>query len=169
MALQGEELAREQKKFVSLRDELDSIKKVSFQKEVFFLLRDELGSFKEKVSLQDRDILSLKLRVKHLAKSSRDYFTTRRDFIDTYKSSIGGTKDMIGSRSICEGRAFTYKDEAIMNALLLESQTYTDIDTDNAYRELYGLDFYQVLQFGIHADVSINTMYLKLTNHRRDP
>ncbi|KAL9608937.1 MAG: hypothetical protein Q9167_006260 [Letrouitia subvulpina] len=100
----------------------------------------------------DRRIASLEGRVRVLTQSSEGYLTIRRTFLEVYKRDIRGTEMTKGSKAIQEGNRIALVGDALGDAQLFQH----DQRTDRAlYRELYGLEYTQVLEYRVESDLTI--------------
>lgn len=106
---------------------------------------------KMKVDEHMEEILTLKSRVGLLVQSSDGYLTIRRRFLDVYKRDVLG--ELTGSKAIQEGNSIAYEGDALGDAVLFDRDHRTDA---RIYRELYGLDYKQVLEFRTYTDSLFN-------------
>ena len=107
-----------------------------------------------------RQISSLESRVRQLVQSSEGYLSTRRRFLDVYKRDIKAMNELKGSKAIREGCRTAHEGDALGDAVLFDRDQRTD---RSIYRELYGLDYLQVLDFRTYTDGSFNMLCQKLT------
>ncbi|MCJ1373734.1 hypothetical protein MMC20_004963 [Loxospora ochrophaea] len=96
-----------------------------------------------------RQISSLESRVRQLVQSSEGYLSTRRRFLDVYKRDIKAMNELKGSKAIREGCRTAHEGDALGDAVLFDRDQRTD---RSIYRELYGLDYLQVLDFQSASD-----------------
>ncbi|KAL2059455.1 hypothetical protein ABVK25_000748 [Lepraria finkii] len=87
---------------------------------------------------------SLESRVKLLTQTSERYLSIRRRFLDIYKRDIKGIEELKGSKAIREGNQIAHEGDALWDAMLFDRDQRKDKTT---YRDLYGLDYSQVLDF----------------------
>ena len=107
-----------------------------------------------------KQISSLESRVRHLVQSSEGYLSIRRRFIDVYKRDIKAMEGLKGSKAIREGNIIAHEGDALGDAVLFDRDQRTD---RSIYRELYGLDYQQVLDFRTYTDGLFNKSCQKLT------
>lgn len=69
-------------------------------------------------------------------------------------------EELKGSKAIREGNIIAYEGDALGDAMLFDRDQRTD---RSIYRELYGLDYQQVLDFRTYTDGLFNTSCQKLT------
>ncbi len=98
----------------------------------------------DQIGEHQKEIVSLKKRVKLLSQSSEGYLSIRRRFLDVYKRDVKEMRGLQGSNAIREGNLAAHEGDAIGDAMLFDHDTRTD---RSLYRELYGLDDRQVLEF----------------------
>lgn len=103
----------------------------------------------------------LESRVRCLVQSSEGYLAIRRRFLDVYKRDIKMQTPM-NSKAIHQGNISAYEGDALGDAALFERDKRTDLIT---YRELYGLEYHQVLDFSTYTDGLFDKLYEKLTIH----
>ena len=127
------------------------------------LLRDELQKQSSTLDEQRRRISSLDDRVRHLAQSSEDHLSVRRRFLDGYKSDIRAMDKLEGSKMVHEGNLVARTGDAFGDAVLFDRDQCTDREI---YRELYGLDYDQVLDIRTYMGCLFNTLCQKLTIYR---
>ena len=109
----------------------------------------QLNEHQKQLNEHQRNIYSLQSHVKLLVQSSEGYRSVRRQFIDVYKRDIQGSEEFQGSKAIREGNQIAHKGDALGDAALFDRDQRTDRST---YRELYGLDHQQVLDFSTYTD-----------------
>jgi hypothetical protein len=107
-----------------------------------------------------KHISSLETRVGHLVQSSEGYLSIRRRFLEVYKRDIKAMEELKGSKAIREGNLRAHEGDALGDAVVFDRDQRTD---RSIYRELYGLDHQQVLDFGTYTDGLFNTLCQKLT------
>ena len=88
----------------------------------------------------------------------------QRRFLDVYKRDIKGIEELKGSKAIREGNLIAHEGDALGDALGDAVLFDRDQRTDRSiYRELYGLEHQQVLDFRTYTDGLFKTSYQKLT------
>lgn len=90
---------------------------------------------------QQQSITFLESRVRVLSLNSKVYIGIRERFIDSYKRCKGGSKF---TKAIDIGNKLAHEGDAILDATLWDQGGRTDRST---YRELYGLEYTQVLEY----------------------
>ena len=99
--------------------------------------------YQQKFDEHQEKISSLEGRVRNLVLSSEDYLKIRRRFLDVYKTDVKVMEGIQGSKAIREGNMTAHEGDALGDAVLFERDHRTD---NKIYRELYGLDYLQVLE-----------------------
>ena len=94
-------------------------------------------------------------RVNCLTQSSEGYLSIRRRFLDVYKRDIMMEKP-ISSKAIQAGNISAHEGDALGDAALFQRDERTDRAT---YRELYGLDYPQVLDYSTYTDRLFDKLY----------
>ncbi|MCJ1223396.1 hypothetical protein MMC12_000036 [Toensbergia leucococca] len=107
-----------------------------------------------------KQISSLESRVRHLVQSSEGYLSIRRRFLDVYKRDMEAMEELKDSRAIREGNIIAHEGDALGDAVLFDRDQRTD---RSIYRELYGLDYQQVLDF--HSASDDGGLFLVLNAH----
>ena len=95
------------------------------------------------------EVTLLKGQVGRLIQSSEGYRAIRRRFLDVYQRDIKGIKEFKGSKAIQTGNLRAHEGDALGDAVLFNHDGRSD---SYLYRELYGLDFEQVLNFRMYTD-----------------
>ena len=95
------------------------------------------------------EVTLLKGQVGRLIQSSEGYRAIRRRFLDVYQRDIKGIKEFKGSKAIQTGNLRALEGDALGDAVLFNHDGRSD---SYLYRELYGLDFEQVLNFRMYTD-----------------
>ncbi|KAL2056070.1 hypothetical protein ABVK25_003713 [Lepraria finkii] len=106
--------------------------------------RKEIDEHRKEIDEHQKEISSLKNRVKLLVQSSEGYLLIRRRCLDVYKRDIKGMEELKGSKAIREGNQIAHEGDALGDAVLFDRDQRTD---KMIYRELYGLEHNQVLDF----------------------
>ncbi len=126
--------------FLEDRDEMKQ--RFNEQSRRFDEISTQLGEHQKRIS-------SLESRVKILTQSSEGYLSIRRRFLDTYKRDIKSMEELKGSKAIQKGNSAAHEGDALGDAEVFNR----DQRTDRAiYRELYGLDYTQVIAFRMYFD-----------------
>ena len=120
----------------------------------------QIDEHQKQTDEHQKRISSLESRVRYLVQSSEGYLTIRRRFLDLYKRDIKGIEELKGLKAIREGNLIAHEGDALGDAVLFDRDQRTDRRT---YRELYGLDYLQVLDFRTYTDGLFKTLYQKLT------
>ena len=120
----------------------------------------EIGEHQKEIGEHQKEILSLKSHVRLLTQYSEGYLSIRRRFLDVYKREIKDMEELKGLKAIREGNLIAHEGDALGDAVLFDLDYRTD---KGIYRELYGLDYKQVLDFRTYTDGLFNTLYQKLT------
>ena len=97
----------------------------------------------------------LESRVRSLVKTSEGYLAIRRRFLAVYKRDIKMERPM-SSKAIKEGNISAHEGDALGDAALFQRDQRTDLRT---YRELYGLQHQQVLDFSTYTDRLFDKLY----------
>ena len=124
----------------------------------FLLAKD--AKRENKISEHQKHISSLESRVRCLVQSSEGYLQIRKRFLDVYKRDIKAIEGFKPSETILEGNMVTREGDAFGDAVLFDRDQRTD---RSIYRELYGLDYQQVLDFGTYTDDRVHKLCRKLT------
>ena len=102
----------------------------------------------EKLRMQteelQKEITSLERHSGRLIESSESYLSDRRRFLDVYRRDVKGEEVLQGSKAIREGNGRAHEGDALGDAMLFDRNHRSD---RMLYRELYGLDHTQVLEF----------------------
>lgn len=96
-------------------------------------------------------------------KTSEGYLSNRRQLLDEYKRDIKAMKELKGSKTIREGNLIAHEGDALGDAIVFDRDQRTD---RRIYRDLYGLDHKQILNFRTYTDDLSNTLSQKLTIYR---
>ena len=123
----------------------------------------QIGDLQKKIGEHQKEISSLKSHGRTLAQCSEGYLSIRRRFLDVYKRDIKDMEELKGSKAIREGNSIAHEGDALGDAVLFDRDQRTDL---RIYRELYGLEYKQVLAFRTYTDGLFNTLYQKLTIYR---
>ena len=107
-----------------------------------------------------KQISYLESRVRRLVQSSEGYLSIRRRFLDVYKRDIKAMEELKGSKAIREGNIIAHEGDALGDAVLFDRDQRTD---RSIYRELYGLDHQQVLDFRTYTGGLFSKSCQKLT------
>lgn len=129
------------------------------RKEIKIVTSKYEGSARQ-IDEHQKQIVSLEGRVGRLTQSSEGYLLIRRRFLDVYKRDIKTMKELKGSGAIRRGNLIAHQGDALGDAMVYDRDHRTDA---SLYRELYGLDYNQVLDFRTYTDGSFNTSCQKLT------
>ena len=88
------------------------------------------------------------LQVRKLGSTSHGYLAARRRFLETYERDVKGdtTYDGPGPSPIAQGNPRAPGGDAVTDAVVYQADGRTD---RSLYRELYGLDYREVLQHGM--------------------
>ena len=111
---------------------------------------EEIGVLTEGMGEHNKEIVALKQKVKLLTQSSEGYLCIRRRFLDVYRRDVKQIKQYSGSRAIREGNVIAHEGDAVGDAILFDRDQRTD---RTIYRELYGLDPAQVLEFRMYMAI----------------
>ena len=125
---------------------LGKLKKIN-EKVDILMSKDEQKT--RQIDEHQKMILSLESRVRRLVQSSEGYLSIRRRFFDIYKRDIKAMRELKGSKAIREGNLIAHEGDAVGDADLFDRDQRTD---RSIYRELYGLEYQQVLNFRTYAD-----------------
>lgn len=109
----------------------------------------QLKEHQNEIKEHQNEITSLKGQVGRLIQSSEGYLAIRRRFLDVYQRDIKGNEELKGSKAIQTGNLGAHEGDALGDAVLFEHDGRSD---RRLYRELYGLDFGQVLEFRMYTD-----------------
>ena len=134
--------------------------KIDIQTSQIDELLKKTGEHQKEIGEHQKEILSLKSHVRLLTQCSEGYLTIRRRFLDVYKRDVKDMEELKGSKAIREGNSIAHEGDALGDAVLFDRDHRTD---KRIYRELYGLDHKQVLDFRTYTDGLFNTLYQKLT------
>ena len=126
-------------------------------------LQKKIGEHQKNIGEHQKEISSLKSHGRTLAQCSEGYLSIRRRFLDVYKRDIKDMEELKGSKAIREGNSIAHEGDALGDAVLFNRDQRTD---KSVYRELYGLDHLQVLDFRKYTDGLFNTLNQKLTIYR---
>ncbi|KAL9026720.1 MAG: hypothetical protein Q9196_004653 [Gyalolechia fulgens] len=107
-----------------------------------------------------KQISSLESRVSVLVQTSEGYLSARRRFLDVYKRDIKVMEELKGSKAIREGNIIPHEGDALGDAALFHRDQRTD---RRIYRELYGLEYQQVLDY--HSVSDDAGLFLVLNAH----
>ena len=123
--------------------------------------KDSIIGVQSQMAEIDGSIISLKSRARTLTATSPEYLNIRRQFIDVFKKKNNlrneGHEQDIAVQEITPGTIpAAHGGDALADALLYRQDARTDW---SIYRELYGLEFDQVLEFGryTHAVIIITS------------
>ena len=116
----------------------------------------QISEHQKQISEHQKQISSLESRVSLLTQSSEGYLSIRRRFLDVYKRDIKAMEELKGSKAIRKGNTIAHEGDALGDAMLFVRDQRTD---RSIYRELYGLDFQQVLDFRMYTNDLFNTSY----------
>jgi len=119
----------------------------------------QIDEHQTKIDEHQKKISSLESRVRRLVQSSGGYLSIRRRFLDVYKRDIKAIEELKGSKAIRKGNLIAHEGDALGDALLFDRDQRTD---RSIYRELYGFDHGQVLDFRMYTDGLVNTSCRKL-------
>ncbi|KAL9640853.1 MAG: hypothetical protein Q9164_000011 [Protoblastenia rupestris] len=122
------------------------------------MARDEKRA--SQIDEHQKRISSLESRVGHLTQSSEGYLSIRRRFLDIYKRDIKVIEKLKSLKAIREGNLIAYEGDALGDAVLFDRDQRTD---RSIYRELYGLDHQQVLDY--HSASNDGGLFLVLNAH----
>ncbi|KAL9044290.1 MAG: hypothetical protein Q9214_002563, partial [Letrouitia sp. 1 TL-2023] len=100
-------------------------------------------------------------------KTFQDYLAIRERFMEVYMRDIQGQPDRAGFQIINEGNRRAHEGDALADAIVLEKdQRRASQSRASAYRELYGVDFRDVLNLGIYEG---GQLFLPKANLSIDP
>ncbi len=114
----------------------------------------QIVQHQQQIVQHQQQIASLEKQVSRLSQSSEGYLAIRRRFLDVYKRDIKGMEEVKGNKAIREGNIIAHEGDALGDAALFDRDQRTD---RRVYRELYGLDHQQVLEFRTYTDGLFNT------------
>ena len=120
----------------------------------------QIDEHQKRIDEDQKHISSLESHVKRLVQCSDGYLSIRRRFLDVFKRDIMDMKELKGSKAIREGDSRAHEGDALGDAVVFDRDQRTD---RSIYRELYGLDHQQVLDFRTYTDGLFSTPCQKLT------
>ena len=109
----------------------------------------QIEEHQKELGEQQKEITSLKRHVGRLIESSEGYLSIRRRFLAIYRRDVKGEEVLQGSETIPEGNMRAHEGDALGDAILFDRDQRRD---RSLYRELYGLDHTQVLEFCTDQD-----------------
>ena len=103
----------------------------------------QIETLQKKVDENQMEIRSLKTHLRQLMESSDDYFTIRRRFLEVYQRDVKGG-ELGDYETIQRGNVVAHEGDALGDAMVFARDGRQD---RKLYRELYGLEYTQVLEF----------------------
>lgn len=107
----------------------------------------------------ERAIAGLRTQNSVLTKSSEGFLVIRRRFLDVYKRDVVGMTDLRGSPAIFQGNVVAHHGDALTDAYIYNRDSRKDFAV---FRQPYGLDRHQVLNYGMRNYVFVGTSCPKL-------
>lgn len=106
-----------------------------------------LENVRKELESHKRQLAFLNSRTDTLRQLSDGYLDIRRRFFDIYRRDRKHPKEKKSTKTIRDGNAAAHDGDAVADAFLFERDKRTDRTT---FRELYGLEADQVLQYRTH-------------------
>ena len=131
---------------------LEGLEQIKRDIKILMAKDDKMTSHIEELQ---QNVSYLESRVGCLVQSSEGYLSIRRRFLEVYKRDVKMEKPE-NSKANQEGNIVAHEGDALGDAALFQRDQRTDRST---YRELYGLEYQQVLDFSTYTDGLFNKLY----------